>query len=1064
MACTPLSIQSGLFLTVTAWSTALSATFDGKTLTFTPGGANPGISVQQGSKSIFHPNLGNRSLSYMVLGNKYLVILDMESGPGPSTRWLSLIDFSTWTEVPILSVTASSSAIARPVVNPSQGNANAFLAYGQDGTQHTSVAIYRSDKGTVLCALPAPFVTSGQTTGEATATDLIIKYSSGGVNQPPKVCPLPAGVGTVSPSTNTFPDVFVGGCAFTAPTKQFTIKNTGTDCLTISSIANSGPFSVKTTSVPIGSVLAPNDTMLVTVEFNPTAVGIWGPASPATPANLVVAASDGNHNLVCVGRAVAATFAIQFNQTAFNFGKLPVGQAAMTQNLNITNNGLRPLNVSVPPLNVSGFTCAGYNGALSCAAVSPNIPIGFTPASEGPVVPAVTLSITSDAPGSPHTITLNGEGCIANALIAVPPTAPIDLGQIQQGFRTVKFFEVQNTGDGPLTFDGAISGPDAALFGLPDPAGSVTSPPPMRTYAAEPVAPCGGISAGSGKVIVAVSFIANAAPSATPASALLTLSNHNATNFPPNQSWAFPLNALITAPIAIDVALVVDRSGSMNDALGSRVKIDAAISASQLFTELLRPDLDDRVAVVRFDQSPDVVVPMTAVSTTVAPTQSQIRAKVATDIPPATGSTAIAAGAMTGIKEVQKPRATVPAALTQAVIVLTDGIENRAFEDPPGSGNWFSLRPGTLAKPEPQTGTVTTTAMPKPAPIKIYALGVGRDSEIDATQLGALVTSAQNLFRVDQNLTGMKYFQLEKYFTQIFMDLVGTASVTDPIYSIAPGTRHEIEFDVLPGDVEALVVLFDYEGRRLPFYCVSPTGEIVDAGLIPPGYQLRPGWTPETRFLAFKMPLLEPKRYAGRWKVVIEHQGQVCVGPPVEQGDRRGFLPKECRPDKNPVLYGIAIGVGSNFRMAPFVSPAPVYVGEPILLSAVVTEVGLPVLGCTVTVAATSPSGGSSMLTLFDDAGHADAAANDGEYANWFTQTFDAGTYHFVFRAVGFSRDGQPVVREAARDKVVLDRQPPNGDGDGGHGCDDDCCRELIQRADQQIRLLEQIAHGKRTT
>jgi len=1054
MSCTPLNIQSGLFITVTAWSKALSATFDGKPLPSPPGGANPGLSVQQGAKSLFHPLLSTRSLSYMVLGNKYLVILDMESGAGASTRWLSLVDFSTWTEVNILTVTASSNAIPPPIVNPSQGNASVFLAYGQDGTQHTSVAIHRSDNADVLCALAAPIVPTGQTAGEAAAAQLIIHYVTGGTSQT-QGCPLPAGVGGVTPSSNSFPDLFVGGCPFTPSTKQFTIKNTGTDCLTINSIANSGPFTVKMATPAIGSALGPNETMSVIVEFNPTTTGNWNPA------NLVVSASDGNHNLACVGRALAASFAIQFNQTTFNFGKLPVGQKAPTQNLVITNNGSRPLtSVSVPSVSGSGFSSMGFSGTIDCTKNSGPIPIDFTPALDGAA--SFTFNVADPAPGNPHAITLNGEGCIANALIAVPPSAPIDLGQIQQGFRTVKFFEVQNTGDGPLTFDGTISGPDVVLFGLPDPAGSVTNPPSTRTYTAEAIAPCGNFPAGSGKVIVAISFFAGAAPSPTSKSATLTLSGHNATNFPPTQTWTFPLSVVITAPVAVDVALVVDHSGSMNDALGSRVKIDAAISASQLFVELLRPDLDDRVAVVRFDQSPDVVVPMTPVSTTAAPTQGQIRAKVATDIPPATGTTAIAAGAMTGIKEVQKPRATTPAALTQAVIVLTDGIENRAFEDPSGGGNWFSIRGGTLPKPEPQTGTVNTTAMPKPSPIKIYAVGVGLDSEIDSVQLAALASSAQNLFRVNQNLSGATYFQLEKYYTQIFMDLVGTASVTDPMYTIAPGQRHEIEFDVLPGDVEALVVLFDYEGMRLPFYCLSPSGEIIDAGLIPPGYQLRSGWTPQTRFLTFKMPALDPKRYAGRWKVVIEHRGQVCMGPPVENGDRRGFLPKECRTEKNPVLYGIAIGVGSNFRMAPFVTPPPVYVGDPILLSAMVTEAGLPVLGCTVTVHATSPSGGSWTLTLFDDGAHADAAANDGEYANWFTQTFDAGTYHFLFRAVGVSRDGQPVVREAARDKVALDRQPPGGGGDGGHGRDDECCKELIHRVDKQLRLLEEIAERKR--
>jgi hypothetical protein len=169
--------------------------------------------------------------------------------------------------------------------------------------------------------------------------------------------------------------------------------------------------------------------------------------------------------------------------------------------------------------------------------------------------------------------------------------------------------------------------------------------------------PCGPIPAGTGETLTPISFIAGNPPSV--ATATLTLSAHNATNFPAGQTWVYPLSATITAPIGLDVGLVVDRSGSMTDPLGSRVKLDAAISASQLFVELLRPDLDDRVSVVRFNNGVDVIQAITPVSSANAPTLSTIRNQVAT-IPPRTGATAIASGAILGIQQVQAPIRGIP--------------------------------------------------------------------------------------------------------------------------------------------------------------------------------------------------------------------------------------------------------------------------------------------------------------------------------------------------------------------------------------------------------------------
>lgn len=50
----------------------------------------------------------------------------------------------------------------------------------------------------------------------------------------------------------------------------------------------------------------------------------------------------------------------------------------------------------------------------------------------------------------------------------------------------------------------------------------------------------------------------------------------------------------------------------------------------------------------------------------------------------------------------------------------------------------------------------------------------------------------------------------------IYMDIVGTASVVDPMVWVGAGDMHEIEFDALRGDVGALMVVHDFEGMRLP--------------------------------------------------------------------------------------------------------------------------------------------------------------------------------------------------------------------------------------------------------
>jgi hypothetical protein len=265
-----------------------------------------------------------------------------------------------------------------------------------------------------------------------------------------------------------------------------------------------------------------------------------------------------------------------------------------------------------------------------------------------------------------------------------------------------------------------------------------------------------------------------------------------------------------------------------------------------------------------------------------------------------------------------------------------------------------------------------------------------------------------------------------------------------------------------------MAVIYDHPSGRLPIFLESPSGEQISGAALPPGYSVRFRSTPTARFIEVKFPRGEPERYAGRWRVIVVHEGRICQGdinPPArDKKDSkdyredenakevgRGFLPEDCRETKDPVDYGIAIGAGSNLRLQAFVEPGTKVVGDTIRLNGMLTEAGLPVTGSQVRVATKSPSGAIYTVTLRDDGLHQDGDADDGDYGGLFTNTAQAGVYHFTFRAEGLQA-GKPYVREAHRTKTVYDRRkpPPEGRPD-----DNDCCERLLRLMKKQRQVAD---------
>jgi hypothetical protein len=1040
MACTPfLAPTAGLFENSTqgVWAN-FNESKGGRSCTYSAGTLT--VTGPNGTTNFTPPPGGSVRHKFFGTGN-YLAVMTTEAGPGTVTRTLSIIDFVAPTigSQQVIFINADSTN-SLPWVQNSPGNGSACLVGGPTPFGVAGLAIYRSDSGVLICAGPTPYNPTGQVIGEVTAAGSVQIKDGGTIIGGP--CVVPAGQLSVQPASQSFATVKVGGCPQAPSTRQFTLRNAGTDCLTINGIAAAGPFSVTAQSKPYPAVLGPTETMTVTVTFAPTAVGSFNN-------NLAInrAPARGDDHLTCTGVAQAATAGLTAPGLV-DFGTVRVGTPA-NRTVTITNSGDLPISLSVAGSpGGSPFVWAGFSGPLNCGQ-STMIAVAFTPVAAGQVQATMTVVGTL---GGTRTVTLEGTGCIPQATIVVPATPFPAFGNVRQGYREPRFTTIRNGGNAPLTFTASISGPDATLFGLMRPSQSITDVVASRTYAIDPTSSCGGGATGDGAEEVVVVFFANEAPPRT-ANATLTIDNHN--DPAASASFALSLLASIIAGNVVDVVAVFDTSGSMADPVqGGGSKMAAAVQAGRLLVGLLPPDLTNRVAGVRFSTDATVFLPIDFVT---AGNQAGKVAAIAD--PPLTpsGWTAIAGGVMTGLPTLSTPRpGPAPALLTKAAIVLTDGKDNTAYKNP-ADNQYYSILGQPARDPANLNNFIPTQAFVPPSDVKIFAIGLGTGQDIDTNQLSQLSTGAGGYFLVVDPTQPATTYELMKLYTQIYMDLIDTSVIADPRFTINPGQKQIFEFDVLAGDVTATVVLYDFNGLRLPFWLETPAGEVVDASFAPPGFQLRSGFTETSRFIDFVLPWGEPQRYAGRWRLVVASD-RACRGKPDAQSKNLGFVGRDCGEPKNPVDYGFVIGVGSNFRLDAYLTSGPVKVGDPIRLTGVPSEAGLPVTGCTVTVDAYSPGGQIwNGLVLFDDGAHQDGDANDGEYARVFANTQVAGSYTFRFRATGFTRDGEPVMRETIRSKYVEGTVKPPDGGGGGRIGSDECCEKLEKLLARQTRLLEAL-------
>ena len=243
------------------------------------------------------------------------------------------------------------------------------------------------------CTLNVTFkpTATGTRTGAITITD----NAAGSPHKLPLTGTGGLPVVTLTPASLTFASQVVGTTSSAQPA---TLKNTGSGALSITSIATAGDFAQTNNC---GSKVNPGASCTLNVTFKPTAAGT---RSGALTINDDGAGSPHRVSLTGTGSRRPS---VSLAPVSFTFAAQAVGTTSAAHVATLRNTGGTTLKIA--SISRSGDFYQGNDCPSSLpAGASCRLTVWFTPTSAGTRSGAV--SISDNAPGSPHKLSLSGTG------------------------------------------------------------------------------------------------------------------------------------------------------------------------------------------------------------------------------------------------------------------------------------------------------------------------------------------------------------------------------------------------------------------------------------------------------------------------------------------------------------------------------------------------------------------------------------------------------------------------------------------------------------------------------
>jgi hypothetical protein len=239
-------------------------------------------------------------------------------------------------------------------------------------------------------------------TDSASTFDVVVSNTAGSITSAKATLTVnPALVAGIQVSSN--PLNLGSGVVGSNSTQPLIITNTGTATLTITQVNETGAaFKVSGFTLPINVGVGQQTT--ITVGFVPTAVG------PLTGNISIVSNAPSSPTSVTLnGTGIAATLTLSVNPTSLAFGNITTATSSAPQTATITNTGNSSVTISTITLTGTGYSMTGGSAPVT---LSPSqnliLSVMFSPTTAGSV--NGSISIVSNATGSPATVTLTGTG------------------------------------------------------------------------------------------------------------------------------------------------------------------------------------------------------------------------------------------------------------------------------------------------------------------------------------------------------------------------------------------------------------------------------------------------------------------------------------------------------------------------------------------------------------------------------------------------------------------------------------------------------------------------------
>jgi len=204
---------------------------------------------------------------------------------------------------------------------------------------------------------------------------------------------------TLSPSSLSFPSQLVNA---SSASQAVTLSNTGNAALTVTGIAATTQYA-QTNNCPISpSTLAVNGTCTIDVSFTPTAAG-----TQSASLTISDSAAGSPQQVSLTGTGSSPAPLISLSSGSLTFGTQVLNTSSTAQAVMLTNVGTASLGIT--SIVASGdYAQANSCGTSVANAANCSISVIFTPTAIGTRTGAIT--ITDNAAGSPHIISLTGSG------------------------------------------------------------------------------------------------------------------------------------------------------------------------------------------------------------------------------------------------------------------------------------------------------------------------------------------------------------------------------------------------------------------------------------------------------------------------------------------------------------------------------------------------------------------------------------------------------------------------------------------------------------------------------